>query len=118
MERNLNIFGNMEKTWNKGNCMGGCKHACTRSIMKKEEVKDDRGNVIIVINEFDHYEYYCDLGSPNYKAWHDRNANNTYEVYKKDLLECYEPDKFAEHTGRMIDLMNEILEKVDKTKES
>lgn len=108
----------MEKTLNKGNCMCGCKHACTRSIMKKEEVKDDSGNVIMVINEFDHYEYYCDLDSPNYKAWHDRNANNTYEVYKKDLLECYEPDNFAEHTGRMIDLMNEILEKVDKNKES
>lgn len=101
----------MERNCEQGNCMRSCKHACVRDIMKREEIKDSNGNVFAIMNTHVGYEHYCDIDSPNYKAWHERNKDNTYEVYKNDLLDCYEPTEDQRQLGKMLDLCNEILEK-------
>lgn len=97
----------MEKRlWNKGNCMRGCKHACYRDLY--EHVKDDDGNIIGKIHRG--YEHYCNIDSPNYKAWHERNRDKLYNEYTKDTLECYEPNELQENLNKIIELADDILE--------
>lgn len=100
----------MEKRMlSRGNCMCGCKHQCHRELF--ENVKDTEGN--IVAKTHIGYEHYCDIDSPNYKVWHERNGNKVYEEYKKDVLDCYEANEVQDGLNRMIHIATEILEKLN-----
>ena len=95
--------------------MTGCKHCIVKDIYEKREFKDENGEVYATMNEFVGYKHLCDGGhQKEYDEWHERNKDNTYDVYKKDFIECYEPTEFAEATGGMIDIMNEISDKINK----
>jgi hypothetical protein len=85
-----------------------------RELKERHELKDDNGNVYGVINEFVGYEHYCDKDQAAYDAWHERNKDNTYEVYKNDYIDCFEPTEFAESLDNMISLAEEILENLNK----
>ena len=76
-----------------GNCMACCIHAKTRSVYVRHEEKNKNGDVYMVLNDFDHYEHFCDIDSPEYKAWHCRNNNKTYSEYSIDYCDCYEPEE-------------------------
>ena len=93
----------------KGNCMMGCKHCAYKDIYEKREFKDSDGTVYGVMNEFIGTEHYCDKNNEAYQAWRERNANNTYDVYKNDIMECFEPDKFTDSLNSMIDTAEKIL---------
>ena len=86
-----------------------------KDIYEKREFKDENGEVYAIINEHVGYKHLCDGGHQNeYDEWHERNKNNTYEVYKNDPLQCYEPTDFVKTTDGMIDTMNKILDKINK----
>ena len=102
----------------KGNCRTGCKHCIMKDIYEKRKFKDENGEVYATINEHVGYKHLCDGGhQKEYDEWHERNKNNTYEVYKNDSLPCYEPTEFAKATDGMIDTMNKILDKINKKSE-
>ena len=101
----------------KGNCMGGCKHCLVKSLYKKEKVTTDDGRVMMVLNEFVGYENYCDKDPKAYADWHERNKDNTYEVYKNDCIDCFEPTEITASLNKMIEISEELLEKI-KTKEN
>lgn len=62
------------------------------------------------MNEHTGYEYLCDSGhQKEYENWCERNKNNTYEIYKKDFLDCFEPNEFTASLNKMINLAEEIL---------
>lgn len=103
----------------KGNCMTGCKHCIMKEIYEKREFKDKNGVTYAVMNEFVDYKHLCDGGhQKEYDEWHERNKNNTYEVYKNDPLPCYEPTNFAKATESMIETMDKILDKINKVPSS
>lgn len=98
----------------KGNCYG-CIHCTVKDICEKHEFKDENGRVYATINEHVGYKHLCDGGhQKEYDEWHERNKNNTYEVYKNDYLPCYEPTEFAEKTNHMIGLMEDILNRINE----
>ncbi len=93
-----------------GNCMTGCKHCIVKDIYKKREFKDENGDVYATMNEHAGYEHLCDGGhQKEYEKWHERNKNNTYEIYKKDFLDCFEPTEATASLNKMINLAEEIL---------
>lgn len=98
----------------KGNCMTGCVHNKYKETYIDDNVTDENGNVIIKMKVFDGYEHYCDECPKNYKEWHERNKNNSYNVYKKDYLPCYVPNKLTKELQGMINLANEILSNIKK----
>lgn len=101
----------------KGNCMTGCRHCIVKDIYKPRTVKDELGNVCGTINEHVGYQHLCDGGhQKEYDEWHERNKDNTYEVYKKDCLECYDPTDVAASLNNMIELAKELLQKIDEKK--
>lgn len=57
---------------------------------------------------------HCDVHPRYFKKWWKENGGKrrTDEDYVEPR--CYEPTEFAKQTQGMIDLMNEILEKVEK----
>lgn len=97
----------------KGNCSTGCKHCVMKDIYEKREFKDENGEVYATMNEHVGYKHLCDGGhQKEYDEWHERNKDNTYEVYKKDFIECYEPTEFTKTLDDMINIAEKILEKV------
>ena len=96
----------------KGNCMTGCVHYKIKDIIKKTETKDSEGNVIMISNEFMGYEHFCDKCPKAFSEWKQRNADKTYEEYKKDVLPCYTPTDVAASLNKMIELEKEILENI------
>ena len=93
--------------------MTGCVHCIMKDLYEKREFKDENGVVYGHMNEHVGYQHLCDGGhQEEYDDWHERNKDNTYEVYKNDFLPCYEPTKFAESLDNMIDIAEKILEKV------
>lgn len=94
----------------KGNCMTGCKHCLVKDIYEKSEFKNEDGAVYATISEHVGYEYLCDGGhQEKYEKWHERNKDKTYEVYKKDFLDCFEPTEVTANLYEMIKLAKEIL---------
>lgn len=98
----------------KGNCMMGCKHCAYKDIYEKRELKDESGAVYGIVNEFVGREHYCSKDNDAYKAWEERNETNTYEEYKKDVMDCFEPNEFTDSLNSMIDTANEILSLMKK----
>ena len=97
--------------------MTGCVHCITKSLYKKVEFKDENGEVYGHMNEHVGYQHLCDGGhQKEYDDWHERNKDNTYEVYKKDFLPCYVPNEFAKSTNKMIEIMENILQRIDEVK--
>lgn len=96
----------------KGNCMTGCVNNKTRDIIKRTATKDADGNVIMISDEFMGYEHFCDKCPKAYSEWKERNADKTYDEYKKDTLPCYVPTAVAASLNKMIELEEEILEKI------
>lgn len=95
--------------------MTGCKHCIMKDIYEKKVYKDENGEVYATMNEHIGYRHLCDGGhQKEYDEWHERNKDNTYDVYKKDFMECYDPNEFAAALNSMIDIANEILEKSEK----
>lgn len=91
--------------------MTGCKHCIVRDLFEKREFRDENGEVYAIMNEHVGYEHVCDGGhQKEYDKWHERNKENTYEVYKRDFIDCFEPTELAESLDKMINLANEILE--------
>ena len=98
--------------------MTGCVHCIVKDIYEKREFKDENGVVYGHMNEHVAYKHLCDGGHQNeYDDWHERNKENTYEVYKNDFLPCYEPTDVAENLGNMISIAEDILGKL-KQKEN
>lgn len=90
--------------------MTGCKHCIVKDIYKKREFKDENGDVYAIMNEHTGYEHLCDGGhQKEYEKWHKRNKNNTYEIYKNDFLDCFEPTEVTASLSKMINLAEEIL---------
>ena len=99
----------------KGNCMTGCRHCIVKDIYQTVKVKDDLGNVCSAVNEHVGYQHLCDAGhQKEYIEWHERNKNNTYEVYKNDTLECYDPTDVAASLNTLIEIAEEILQKTNR----
>ena len=97
----------------KGNCMTGCKHCVVKDIYKKHEFKDENGVVYATMNEFVGYGWLCNGGhQEEYEKWHEKNKSNTYDIYKEDFLDCFEPTKDAETLDKMINLAKEILNSI------
>ena len=97
--------------------MTGCKHCIVKEIYERREFKDEDGKVWGTANEFVGYNHLCDGGhQKEYDDWHERNKENTYEVYKKDFLPCYVPNEFTESTNKMIEIMGNILQRIDEVK--
>ena len=95
--------------------MTGCKHCIVKSLYEKREFKDENGVVYGIMNEHVGYQHLCDGGhQKEYDEWHERNKDNTYDVYKLDCLECYDPDEITASLNKMIEIANEILEKTEK----
>ena len=92
--------------------MMGCIHSKTEDIIKKSVEKDSNGNVLMVMNEFAGYRNFCDKCPKAYSEWKHRNAGKTYEEYKEDVLPCYTPTDAAASLNKMIELAEEILEKI------
>ena len=86
-----------------------------KDIYEKREFKDENGEVYATMNEHVGYKHLCDGGHQKaYDNWHERNKENTYDVYKKDYLPCYEPNWVTEKLDDMINIANEILDKLNK----
>ena len=94
----------------KGNCLTGCKHCLVRDIIKVHQTQFK--DVVVRRDEIVGYERYCDKSPDVYADWRERNKNNTYEVYKNDFNECYEPTESAEALNKMIEISNDILDKL------
>ena len=99
-----------------GNCMTCCVHEKTKSVYVRHEEKDENGNVWAITKNFDHYEHFCDIGSPEYDAWHKRNEDKTYPQYSLDYCSCYEPTEYTKTLEEMKDLAQEIIDNIDKKK--
>ena len=97
-----------------GNCECGCKHCVTKEIYKRVEYTDDKGEVWGVMNEFVGYKHTCPKNQKAYDEWHERNKDNTYEQYKHDYLPCYEPTEVAESLNKMIEISENILDRLNK----
>lgn len=101
----------------KGNCMMGCAHCAFEEIYKKVEFKDDNGEVWGKMNEFNGYRHFCNGGHQDeYDAWHERNKDNTYAVYSKDNLPCFEPDTITRILNDANELARKILDDMDSKK--
>ena len=110
LRTDTDIAHNME-----GNCMTGCKHCISQDIYEKHELKDENGKVWGKINEFVGYKHLCNNGHQEvYDEWHERNKDNTYEVFKKDYLPCFEPDNITEALEGMIQTAQKILDRLDE----
>lgn len=97
-----------------GNCMSCCIHSKSKDVYRKEEYKDEDGKVWMTENVFDHCEWFCDINSPEYESWHERNKNNTYPKYCLDYCSCYEPEKSHKLLCEMNDLAQNILDDLNK----
>ena len=94
-----------------------CVHCIIKDIYEKRKFTDENGEVYAVINEHVGYKHLCDGGhQEEFDAWHERNKDNTYEVYKNDFLACYDPTEFAKRTNHMIELMDQILDRINTRK--
>lgn len=100
----------------EGNCMTGCRHCVKKELYKRVEYRDDNGKVWGMMNEFNGYQTLCEKNQATLDAWRHRNADKTYEQYKTDCLPCYEPTEVAETLNGMINIANEILDKLNKNK--
>lgn len=97
--------------------MTGCRHCIVKDIYETKTVKDELGNVCGAVNEHVGYQHLCDGGHhKEYYEWHERNKNNTYEVYKNDYLECYDPTDITATLNKMIEIAEGILQKVNENK--
>ena len=97
----------------KGNCMTGCRHCIVKDIYEKRKFKDENGIVYATVNEHVGYEHLCGGGhQEEYKKWHERNKDKTYEIYKKDFLDCFEPTEVTANLNKMIALSEEILNEI------
>lgn len=97
--------------------MTGCRHCIVKDIYETRTVKDELGNVCGAVNEHVGYQHLCDGGHhKEYYEWHKRNKNNTYEVYKNDYLECYDPTDITATLNKMIEIAEGILQKVNENK--
>jgi len=90
------------------NCMGSCIHHKIEDIY---EIIDDG---FIRMKEFKGYKHYCDKDQEAYEAWHKRNEKNTYDQYKLDEMPCYEPTELTKSLNDMIDLAQNIVDKLEK----
>ena len=98
--------------------MTGCVHCIVKSLYEKHELKDENGVVYGRMSEFVGYQHLCDGGhQEEYDDWHERNKDNTYEVYKNDCLPCFKPTKISESLDKMITIAQEILDKVNNKKD-
>lgn len=86
------------------NCMGTCKH---HHIDDVYEIYDDG---FIKMKEFKGYKHYCDINPEGYENWHNRNKDNTYNQYKLDEMECFEPTNESAQLEKCIDAANKLLE--------
>ena len=80
-----------------------------KEIRETHEITTDNGKVVMRLNGFVGYEHYCDKDPKTYTEWYERNKKNTYEVYKHDCNDCYEPTEVAESFGKMIEISKKIL---------
>ena len=97
-----------------GNCMTGCKHCIVKDIYETHEFKDENGIVYAIMNEHVGYEHLCDSEhQKEYEKWHERNKANTYEIYKNDFLDCFEPTEDTASLNEMINLAKEILNTIN-----
>lgn len=92
--------------------MGGCIHFKSEKEYKSYELDDGSGNTIMTGSEFVRFKDFCDIHPDVYDSWHKRNEHNTYEEYKNDELECYEPTEYVRLLGEMNDLLDEMLNKI------
>ena len=86
------------------NCMGTCKH---HQIDDVYEIHDDG---FIKMKEFKGYKHYCDINPEGFEDWHNRNKDNTYDQYKLDEMECFEPTELSAQLDKCIDAANKLLE--------
>ena len=84
--------------------MGSCKH---HQIDDVYEIYDDG---FIKMKDFKGYKHYCDINPEGYEDWHNRNKNNTYDQYKLDEMECFEPTELSAQLDKCIDAANKLLE--------
>lgn len=101
-----------------GNCMACCIHDKTKSVYVRHEEKDENGKVWMITNSFDHYEHFCDINSPEYEVWHERNKDKTYPEYSLDYCDCYEPEEHIKTLQEMNDLAQSILDGLNKKEET
>lgn len=92
------------------NCMGGCIHAKTEEKKKKVEFKDENGKVWMVGWEHDGYHHFCDKNPKGYDKWHELHKNDSYDTYKTDAMDCYEPNEYTKSLNNMKKLLEELLE--------
>ena len=95
------------------NCYGGCIHSKTRDIVRTHTSKGSDGRTLITWNEFVGYEDYCDLYPERYEECKKENSSKTAAwVYDNVVMDCYEPTEFQAHLDNMIELLDELAEKV------
>ncbi len=84
--------------------MGSCRHHQMEDVY---EIVEDEW---VKMKEFKGYRHFCDINPEGYEDWHHRNKNNTYDQYKLDEMECFEPTELSAQLDKCIDAANKLLE--------
>ena len=97
------------------NCAGGCIHYKFEHTYKTIEHKNLNGEVQF-LESFNGYHHFCDKNPNGYNEWQEQHKNDTYEVYKDSVMECYEPDEQTTSVNKLMELIEEQLKHVKKEK--
>ena len=97
------------------NCSCDCKHLHHEAKYIHKEEKNDKGEVLFVINEFDGYHWYCDKCPNKYHEFKEKYSQcNANWVRENITMDCYEPTKTVKMLSEMNDLLNKLKDSIDK----
>ena len=88
-----------------------CKNYCPKKVIVDGYKEECNGMMLVPITKV--IESHCDLHPITYKRWWKKNGNKTSEN-ADEAPKCIELHEHLKALNKMIELSQEILDKIDK----